>query len=144
MTGADYQECNIDIDERESESIEHLLIKTYREDICKMCFNLVHEDHLITSNSKATSFSFYRKAAGENVPNRLLKRVSKGLKMRKLYLLKKKKMEELLRQSDRNEELLRRSDRNEELLRRSALGGDFDRDDIADQIRKRRKKNPND
>ena len=70
--------------------------------------------------------------------------MSKGLKMRKLYLLKKKKMEELLRQSDWNEELLRRSDRNEELLRRSALGGDFDRDDIADQIRKRRKKNPND
>ncbi|KAK4842545.1 hypothetical protein QYF36_023490 [Acer negundo] len=32
------------------------------------------------------------------------------------------------------EELLRRSDRNEELLRRGVLGGDFDGDDITDQI----------
>ncbi|KAK1586987.1 hypothetical protein Q3G72_008297 [Acer saccharum] len=32
------------------------------------------------------------------------------------------------------EELLRRSDRNEELLWRGALGGDFDGDDIANQI----------
>ncbi|KAI9169770.1 hypothetical protein LWI28_017379 [Acer negundo] len=37
------------------------------------------------------------------------------------------------------EELLWRSDRNEELLLRGALGGDFDGDDIADQMRK----NPN-
>ncbi|KAI9200227.1 hypothetical protein LWI28_004513 [Acer negundo] len=85
MAGADDQECNIDIEEREPERIEHLLIETYREDIYKMCFNSVDEDHLITSNIKAANFSFYWKAAGENVPNRLLKR---GLRWMKRSILR--------------------------------------------------------
>ncbi|KAK2659759.1 hypothetical protein Ddye_006292 [Dipteronia dyeriana] len=84
MAGADYQECNIDIEEeRERESIEHLLIETYKEDIYKMCFNSVDED-VITSNNKAC-FSFYWKAAGENVPTRLLKR---GLRWMKRSILR--------------------------------------------------------
>ncbi|KAK3230895.1 hypothetical protein Dsin_002776 [Dipteronia sinensis] len=82
-TGADYQECNNDIEEREPESIEHLLIETYRADIYKMCFNSVDED-VISSNNKA-GFSFYWKAAEENVPNRLLKR---GLRWMKRSILR--------------------------------------------------------
>ncbi|KAL5844318.1 hypothetical protein ACOSQ3_010369 [Xanthoceras sorbifolium] len=88
MAGADCQECNIDIEDWQRESIEHLLTETYKEDTCNICFNCskissANEDGI----TNRASFSFYWKAAGQNVPNKLLKRGFRWMKRSMLRVI---------------------------------------------------------